>query len=109
MPAGMRSSWKDSKSSTIYAGTNRMPLRTSSTRYFTASHETLIWARRKGAPGHVFNYEKMKHGEWDGDPLKVPGKQMRSVWSIPSPRRNEKGPGRHPTQKTPGSSSEGSF
>ena len=68
-------------------------------RYFTASHETLIWARRKDAPGHVFNYEKMKHGEWDGDPLKVPGKQMRSVWSIPSPRRNEKGPGRHPTQK----------
>jgi len=70
-----------------------------STRYFTASHETLIWARRKDAPGHVFNYQEMKHGEWNGDLLKVPGKQMRSVWSISSPRRKEKEAGKHPTQK----------
>ena len=70
-----------------------------STRYFTASHETLLWARRRDAQGHVFNYHEMKHGDWQGDQLKVPGKQMRSVWSIPSPRNREKGLGRHPTQK----------
>jgi site-specific DNA-methyltransferase (adenine-specific) len=70
-----------------------------STRYFTASHETLIWARKGESGSHVFNYKDMKHGDWNADILKVPEKQMRSVWSIPSPRGSEKGSGRHPTQK----------
>lgn len=69
-----------------------------STRVFTASHETLIWAR-KGEERHVFNYDEMKHGDWDYDVLKRPGKQMRSVWSVPTPKPSEKREGKHPTQK----------
>lgn len=69
-----------------------------STRYFTASHETLIWAR-KGDGRHVFHYDEMKNGDWSYDTLKKEGKQMRSVWSVPAPKRSEKKEGRHPTQK----------
>jgi len=68
-------------------------------RYFTASHETLIWARKDSRARHTFNYDEMKNGEWPEDALKRPGRQMRSVWSIPSPRGNEKRFGKHPTQK----------
>ena len=68
-------------------------------RFFTASHETILWARRSKESRHYFNYQLMKSGEWDEDPLKRPGKQMRSVWSIPSPRGEEKRHGHHPTQK----------
>lgn len=70
-----------------------------STRYFTASHETLLWARKAGKGRHVFNYLDMKCGDWQDDSLKRPGKQMRTVWSIPTPRGAEKGQGSHPTQK----------
>lgn len=70
-----------------------------SARYFTASHETLIWAKKNRNGRHTFNYADMKEGDWPGDVLKRPGKQMRSVWSIPSPRGGEKKFGRHPTQK----------
>jgi site-specific DNA-methyltransferase (adenine-specific) len=70
-----------------------------STRFFTASHETLIWARKGESAKHRFNYQEMKHGDWPGDLLKAPGKQMRSVWSIPSSRRSEKESGSHTTQK----------
>jgi len=70
-----------------------------STRYFTASHETVIWARKSRDSKHTFNYEDMKSGEWKGDSLKRPGKQMRSVWEIPSPSKKEKTFGKHPTQK----------
>ena len=70
-----------------------------STRYFTASHETLIWAKKSRNGRHTFNYADMKEGEWPGDSLKRPGKQMRTVWSIPSPGGSEKKFGRHPTQK----------
>jgi len=70
-----------------------------STRYFTASHETLLWARRSQNGKHIFNYQAMKCGEWNEDSLKRPGKQMRTVWSIPTPRISEKGQGCHPTQK----------
>ncbi|WP_245618990.1 site-specific DNA-methyltransferase [Methanogenium cariaci] len=39
-------------------------------------------------------------GEWhEGDTLKNDGKQMRSVWSVPAPRKAEKTYGKHPTQK----------
>jgi len=69
------------------------------TRCFTASHETLLWARRSPGARHVFNYGLMKSGAWDGDALKKPDRQMRSVWSIPAPGPAEKRFGRHPTQK----------
>jgi site-specific DNA-methyltransferase (adenine-specific) len=68
-------------------------------RYFTASHETLLWARKSRDARHTFNYEVTKHGDWSEDPLKRPEKQMRSVWSIRSPRGAEKRYGSHPTQK----------
>ena len=68
-------------------------------RYFTASHETLLWARKNEKAKHKFNYEEMKMGKWPGDQLKNPGKQMRSVWSIPTPKPIEKKFGKHPTQK----------
>jgi site-specific DNA-methyltransferase (adenine-specific) len=68
-------------------------------RYFTASHETIIWARKSSSARHTFNYDETKNGDWPEDPLKKPGRQMRSVWSIPSPRGDEKRFGKHPTQK----------
>lgn len=68
-------------------------------RYFTASHETLLWARKSENAKHKFNYEEMKSGKWPEDALKYPGKQMRSVWSIPTPKPIEKIFGKHPTQK----------
>lgn len=70
-----------------------------SCRFFTASHETLIWARKEKKSKHTFNYDAMKEGEWPGDQLKKPGNQMRSVWSIGTPRPEEKKYGKHPTQK----------
>lgn len=80
-------------------------------RYFTASHETLIWAKKDPKAKHTFNYHLMRKGYWPEDVLKVPGKQMRSVWglkenfesdevwTIPTPPANEKVFGKHPTQK----------
>lgn len=68
-------------------------------RYFTASHETLIWARKDKNAKHAFNYKLMREGEWKKDFLKNPGKQMRSVWAIGTPNYEEKTFGKHPTQK----------
>lgn len=71
-----------------------------SCRFLTASHETLIWARKDKKAKHVFNYDAMKNGLWhDRDFIKKAGKQMRSVWSINTPRPEEKVFGKHPTQK----------
>jgi site-specific DNA-methyltransferase (adenine-specific) len=70
-----------------------------SCRFFTASHETLIWARKDKKGKHTFNYDVMKNGEWKEDPLKKQGLQMRSVWSVPTPKPAEKKFGKHPTQK----------
>lgn len=70
-----------------------------SCRFFTASHETLIWARKDKKGKHVFNYDLMKNGDWAGDALKKPGLQMRSVWAIGTPKPEEKTFGKHPTQK----------
>ncbi len=50
-----------------------------SCRYFTHSTGTIIWAGRDGASKHTFNYKLMK--EMNG------GKQMKSMWSIMSPRK----------------------
>src|SRR6266536_2481758 len=41
----------------------------------------------------------MKKGNWPEDKLKKPGFQMRSVWSIGTPKPEEKKFGKHPTQK----------
>ncbi len=68
-------------------------------RMFTASHETLIWASKSTSARHVFHYNAMREGSFPGDRLKSPGRQMRSVWSIPPPAKREKRFGRHPTQK----------
>lgn len=70
-----------------------------SCRFFTASHETLIWARKNKKGRHTFNYDAMKNGEWKEDSLKKQGLQMRSVWSIGTPKPAEKKFGKHPTQK----------
>jgi site-specific DNA-methyltransferase (adenine-specific) len=67
-------------------------------RYFTASHETLIWARKEDKAKHTFNYKDMKNGTWPEDLFKNPGKQMRSAWAINTPPR-EKKLGKYPTQK----------
>lgn len=60
-------------------------------RCFTASHETLIWAKKSKEFKHTFNYELMKEMN--------DGKQMRSFWIIPTTPKKEKLLGKHPTQK----------
>lgn len=64
-------------------------------RCFTNSTETIIWARKISPNGkkgkHYFNYQLMK--EING------GKQMKDVWLLPLPQKNEKNFGKHPTQK----------
>jgi len=56
-------------------------------RMFTASHETLLWAKKNKNAKHHFDYEAMKFGFWEKDILKNPNKQMRSVWAISGPTR----------------------
>lgn len=60
-------------------------------RCFTASHEVLIWAKKRKSAKHTFNYEAMKEMN--------EGKQMRSVWTISTTPKREKTSGYHPTQK----------
>jgi site-specific DNA-methyltransferase (adenine-specific) len=86
-----------------------------SCRFFTASHETLIWARKDEKGKHTFNYEKMKNWEDNykkefkcshcgkverHEILHEKGNQMRSVWAINTPKKEEKIFGKHPTQKS---------
>lgn len=70
-----------------------------SCRYFTANHETLLWAKLDNGTKHTFNYEIMKNGNWTEDFIKKPEKQMRSVWAICTPKLYEKELWKHPTQK----------
>jgi site-specific DNA-methyltransferase (adenine-specific) len=70
-----------------------------SCRFFTASHETIIWARKDKKAKHTFNYDIMKNGLFPEDKMKKENTQMRSVWSIPTPKNVEKIFGKHPTQK----------
>jgi site-specific DNA-methyltransferase (adenine-specific) len=71
-----------------------------SCRYFTASHETLLWVLKNPKAKHTFNYEEMKHGDWHKeDKLKKEGRQMRSVWQLSKAGGKEKREGKHPTQK----------
>jgi site-specific DNA-methyltransferase (adenine-specific) len=66
-----------------------------STRAFTHSTETVLWARKiisstkKGK--HLFNYDLMK--------IINGGKQMKDVWEFPLTKPSEKIMGKHPTQK----------
>jgi site-specific DNA-methyltransferase (adenine-specific) len=70
-----------------------------SCRFFTASHETILWARKNKKAKHTFNYDLMKNGDWSEDFIKKPNGQMRSVWAVNPPKREEKKYGKHPTQK----------
>lgn len=62
-----------------------------SCRYFTHSTETIIWAAKTEKSKHLFNYDKMREIN--------NGKQMKTVWSFTAPNGEEKGFGKHPTQK----------
>jgi site-specific DNA-methyltransferase (adenine-specific) len=73
-----------------------------SCRYFTHSHETVIWAAKSAKSKHKFNYQLMKNS--------AGGKQMRSLWTdidttphdiwvMTTPKNSEKTFGKHPTQK----------
>lgn len=62
-----------------------------SCRYFTHSTETIIWAAKNKNSKHYFNYEVMRNLN--------KGKQMKTVWTIPAPGKEEKQFGKHPTQK----------
>jgi len=62
-----------------------------SCRYFTHSTETIIWSGKNNKCKHTFNYEIVK--QMSG------GRQMKTVWRIPSPGKEEKLFGKHPTQK----------
>ncbi len=62
-----------------------------SCRYFVHSTETIIWAGRDKKCRHKFNYQLMRRINH--------GKQMKSVWEMDAPKREEKIFGKHPTQK----------
>ena len=62
-----------------------------SCRYFTHATETIIWAGRNKKSRHKFNYKLMKKIN--------EGKQMKSVWTFGTPKKDEKILGKHPTQK----------
>lgn len=62
-----------------------------SCRYFTHATETIIWAAKDKKSRHTFHYKAMKALAGD--------KQMKSVWQIRPPERDEKRFGKHPTQK----------
>lgn len=62
-------------------------------RCFTHSSELIFWATkaRKGKDYYTFNYEAMKAENGD--------KQMKNVWRMSAPSKEEKRYGKHPTQK----------
>jgi site-specific DNA-methyltransferase (adenine-specific) len=62
-----------------------------SCRYFTHSTETVLWAAKSEKSKHHFNYQAMRQANG--------GKQMKTVWTMTSPKNGEKAFGKHPTQK----------
>jgi site-specific DNA-methyltransferase (adenine-specific) len=70
-------------------------------RRLTASHETILWVHTGGSRREYrFNYEAAKEAHFPGDSLKKIGRQLRTVWDVPSNKRpDERLHGRHPTQK----------
>ncbi|KIL42834.1 site-spific DNA-methyltransferase (adenine-spific) [Jeotgalibacillus alimentarius] len=72
-------------------------------RRLTASHETILWSHTGGPKNreYHFNYEMSKNHDYEGDLIKQPFKQMRTVWDIPNNKKKEELMfGKHPTQKT---------
>lgn len=67
-----------------------------SCRYFTHSTEQVIWGSKNKKSKHLFNYSIMRKMEkkWTKK-----DKQMKDVWRILPPGKNEKRYGKHPTQK----------
>ncbi len=67
----------------------------------TASHENLLWTHSGGKKrNYYFDYEYSKDGDFPGDELKKPGKQMRTVWDLSNNKqKDELKYGKHPTQK----------
>jgi DNA modification methylase len=64
-------------------------------RMLTESTEQVIWvcnSPKEKATGWVFNYEVAKQLN--------NGKQLRNMWSIPYPSKNERRYGKHPSQKS---------
>ena len=59
-----------------------------SCRFFTASHETILWARRDKKAKHTFNYGDMKNGHFPEDKLKKEHTQMRRPKTGKKPREN---------------------
>lgn len=62
-----------------------------SCRYFTHSTETILWAAKNHRSKHFFDYKAMRQENG--------GKQMKTVWTIKPPSKQEKAFGKHPTQK----------
>ncbi len=62
-------------------------------RCFTHATELIFWATKakKGKDKYTFNYDTMKSENG--------GKQMKNVWRMPTPNKEEKRYGKHPTQK----------
>lgn len=70
-------------------------------RRLTASHETILWCHSgQNRREYYFDYEYSKTSYFPEDNLKLPGKQMRTVWDIPNNKKSEEIKyGKHPTQK----------
>jgi site-specific DNA-methyltransferase (adenine-specific) len=62
-----------------------------SCRFFTHSTETILWVRKGVKSKHYFNYQLMKKLNLN--------KQMKDVWIIGRPKKEETIFGKHPTQK----------
>ena len=70
-------------------------------RRLTASHETILWVHSgEKKREYYFDYEYSKNGVFEGDDLKIQGKQMRTVWDLSNNKKKEELQyGKHPTQK----------
>lgn len=66
-------------------------------RYFTHSTEIVLWAAKSRKSRYTFNYDEMKATA--NEPFDASGRQMKNVWAIPPPGKDEKKFGKHPTQK----------
>jgi site-specific DNA-methyltransferase (adenine-specific) len=62
-----------------------------SCRFFTHSTETILWIRKGVKSKHYFDYDLMKKLNQN--------KQMKDVWIIGRPKKDECKFGKHPTQK----------
>ncbi len=70
-------------------------------RRLTASHETILWVHSgEKKREYYFDYDYSKNGVFEGDDLKIQGKQMRTVWDLSNNKKREELQfGKHPTQK----------